>query len=72
MSSPLQIVPISRLFNIIASCVNTEEIEICRSISKDYTEVAYKEGIVNWEKIDEVLKIKIGEREEEILIAEKI
>jgi hypothetical protein len=59
-------VPIKKVFNIIDSCTNSEQLEGCKRLASAYTKLVISKGIINSELVDKTLKIKIQEKKEEL------
>ena len=57
--------PIRKVFSIIDSCTNEDQLESCENIAHHYTQMAIRKGIVNPELISEMLEIKIKEKRSE-------
>lgn len=65
------LIPIKKIIKIINSCVNIRQLETCIKISKCYTKKAKEKGVVNYDKIQENLIIKILERKDELELTER-
>lgn len=65
----MDIIPIKKVFRIIDSCINLEQLDSCKNIAESYTNLISRKNVVNYEKVREVLYIKINERKEEINLA---
>lgn len=61
-----QIVPIKKVFSIIDSCTNSDQLEGCKRLATAYTKLVTSKGVINPELVDETLKIKIQEKREEL------
>lgn len=65
----MDIIPIKKVFRIIDSCINLEQLDSCKNIAESYTNLISRKNVVNYEKVREVIYIKINERKEEINLA---
>ena len=66
MVNELDIVPISKVFSIINSCVNQSQLKTCRQLAIYYTQLAKEKGVVNSKAVKKVLDIKIKEKSNEL------
>ena len=66
MAHELDIVPISKIFSIIDSCINQEQLKTCRQLAIYYTRMAKEKGVVNTKDIKRTLNIKIEEKSSEL------
>jgi hypothetical protein len=66
MKNSLDIVPITKVFSIIDSCINAEQIEGCAKLAVAYTNLAKSKGVINSDLIAETLHIKLQEKIEEL------
>jgi len=64
------LVPIKKVFSIIDSCTNVDQLEGCKRLASAYTKLVTSKGVINPELVDETLRIKIKEKEEELEMAE--
>jgi len=64
-------ISIKKIFKIIDSCIDINQLKNCKKIADLYTNIAYSKGVVNYELIREVLYIRINEKLEEMNIAFK-
>ena len=62
----MKLVPIKKIFKIIDSCTNVEQLHTCKNIADLYTNLSSTQGVVNYEKIRETLYVKINEKKEEL------
>ena len=67
----MKIVPIKKIFKIIDSCTNFQQLETCKKVSNLYTKQASSQGVINTELVKEVLFIKINEKKEELKLTNK-
>ena len=70
MRNSVPLVPISKVFSIIDSCTNTDQLEGCRRLADAYTILVKSKGVINFDLVDETLKIKLQEKQEEIEMCE--
>jgi hypothetical protein len=70
MKNQLPIAPISKVFSIIDSCTNVEQLQGCKKLAMAYTTLAKTYGVINFDLVDETLKIKLQEKQEEIEMCE--
>jgi len=66
MEETLSLAPITRVFSIIDSCTNSNQLKTCEKLADAYTKLAKEKGVVNFKDVRHVLDIKIKEREEEL------
>jgi hypothetical protein len=66
-----KIVSIKKVFKIIDSCINQEQLKTCEKLADYYTEIAKSKGVINPSLIKEVLYIHINEKREELGMAQK-
>lgn len=66
MRDQLEIAPIKKVFRIIDSCTNGDQLKNCEKIANNYTELAKERGVINFNKVKETLNIKIQEKEDEL------
>ena len=71
MADQLDIVPISRVFDIIDSCINEAQLNTCRQLSLYYTQMAKEKGVVNTKDVKKVLDRKIQEKLSELCYIEE-
>jgi hypothetical protein len=64
------LVPIKKVFGIIDSCTNLDQLEGCKRLASAYTKLVILKGVINPELVDETLKIKIKEKQEELKMIE--
>ena len=64
------LVPISKVFSIIDSCTNADQLEGCKRLADAYTTMVKSKGVINFDLVDETLKIKLQEKQEEIEMVE--
>jgi hypothetical protein len=64
----MEITPIKKIFNIIDSCVNLEQLKTCKNVVDLYIRLISKH-VINHEIAREVLYIKINEKKEEMNIS---
>lgn len=62
MRNELKIVSIKKIFSIIDSCTNSNQLKTCERLANNYTKLAEEKGVVNSEIIKESLDIKINEK----------
>ena len=65
------VVPIRKIFSIIASCINIKHLLACEKLSDRYTTIAKCKGIINYTLIRKTLQIKIEEKRSELKLANK-
>lgn len=65
------LIPIKRVFNIIDSCTNVDQLEGCTRLASAYTKLAKSKGVINSEVVNQTLNIKIEEKREELEMVEK-
>jgi hypothetical protein len=70
-SLSIGILPISKIFKIIDSCTNSDQLDSCKKITNFYIDLIKKQGVVNPELARNTLNIKIQERRNEIEYAEE-
>jgi len=66
MENKLELVPIKRVFGIIDSCTNANQLKTCERLVKGYTELAREKGVVNFKDVKKTLNRKIREKEDEL------
>ena len=66
MADHLDIAPISKVFEVIDSCINDKQLETCEKMAVYYTRLAREKGVVNSEAVKETLDLKIEERRAEL------
>jgi hypothetical protein len=64
------LVPIKKVFSIIDSCTNIDQLEGCKRLASAYTKLVTSKGVINPELVDETLQIKIKEKQEELEMVE--
>jgi phage tail sheath gpL-like len=64
------LVPIKKVFSIIDSCTNTDQLAGCKKLASAYTKLVTSKGVVNPELVQETLEIKIQEKQEELEMVE--
>jgi hypothetical protein len=64
------LVPIKKVFSIIDSCTNVDQLAGCKKLASAYTKLVTSKGVVNPELVDETLQIKINEKREELEMVE--
>ena len=60
------IVSIKRVFSIINSCNNINQIEGCKNLIKSYRDLVRKKGVINYDLVYSTLEIKVKEKEAEL------
>jgi len=71
MKETLDLAPITKVFKIIDSCTNHEQLKTCEKLANAYTKLAKEKGIINFNDVKKALYIRIWEREEELKYIEK-
>ncbi|HRT03641.1 MAG TPA: hypothetical protein P5513_06860 [Candidatus Diapherotrites archaeon] len=66
MKEILDLAPITKVFKIIDSCTNHEQLKTCEKLANAYTKLAKEKGIINFNDVKKALYIRIREREEEL------
>ncbi len=66
MENSQDLAPITKVFSIIDSCINSDQLKICKKLADAYTKLAREKGVVNFNAVKQVLEIRIKEREEEL------
>jgi len=66
-----EIVPITRVFKIIDSCRNLKQLNTCKKLAEVYTDLVKSKGVVNYNKVKEILFIRINEKREELGLVNK-
>lgn len=66
MENQLDIVPIKKVFSIIDSCTNSNQLKTCEKLADIYTELAKEKGVINFKTVKETLNIKLQEKEDEL------
>jgi len=66
MANQLDIVPITKVFSIIDSCTNEDQLKTCERIAVAYTQLAKEKGVVNFKQVKKILDRKIHEKEAEL------
>jgi hypothetical protein len=64
------LVPIKKVFSIIDSCTNVDQLAGCKKLATAYTKLVTSKGVINPELVQETLDIKIKERQEELEMVE--
>jgi len=64
------LVPIKKVFSIIDSCTNTDQLAGCKKLASAYKKLVTSKGVVNPELVQETLDIKIQEKQEELEMVE--
>jgi hypothetical protein len=70
MEEALELVPITKVFSIIDSCINHNQLKTCEKLADVYTQLVKEKGVVNFRDVKHVLEIKIEERREELELIE--
>ncbi len=60
------LVPIKKVFSIIDSCTNVDQLAGCKKLASAYTKLVTSKGVINPELVQETLDIRIQERQEEL------
>lgn len=60
------LVPIKKVFSIIDSCTNVDQLAGCKKLASAYTKLVISKGVINPELVKETLDIRIQERQEEL------
>lgn len=60
------IVSITRVFKIINSCTNLDQLKTCENLAEAYTKMAKGKGVINFKDVHRALEIKINEKREEL------
>ena len=58
--------PIKKIFSIINSCYNENQLRSCVKLANNYTRLVQRSGVVNYGLVRETLLIKIKERMNEL------
>ena len=66
MKDNLNLAPITKVFSIIDSCINANQLKTCEKLANAYTKLAKEKGVVNFKDVKESLNRKIKEKEEEL------
>ena len=66
MEDTLDIAPISKVFEVINSCINDKQLETCKKMAVYYTRLAKEKGVINPKAVKETLDIKIEEKRTEL------
>ena len=66
MKKQLELAPIKKVFSIINSCTNINQVQTCKKLVESYTQLAKEKGVVNFKDIKKTLNIKIKEKETEL------
>ncbi|NMC61323.1 MAG: hypothetical protein GYA51_18370 [Candidatus Methanofastidiosa archaeon] len=66
-----QIAPIRKVFNIIDSCENSQQLRTCMKLADYYTQMVKEKGVVNHSLVKETIYIRINEKKEELGLANK-
>jgi len=66
MEQTLELVPIRKVFNIIDSCINENQLKTCEKLADVYTKLAREKGVVNFEDVKKTLNMRIQEKREEM------
>jgi len=61
-----KIAPIKRVFDIIDSCQNEQQLRTCEKLAHYYSQMVKEKGIVNSSLVKETLYIHINEKREEL------
>lgn len=64
------LVPIKKVFSIIDSCTNVDQLAGCKKLATAYTKLVTSKGVINPELVDETLQIRINEKREELEMVE--
>lgn len=64
------LVPIKKVFSIIDSCTNVDQLNGCKKLASAYTKLVTSKGVINPELVDETLQIRINEKREELEMVE--
>jgi hypothetical protein len=64
------LVPIKKVFSIIDSCTNVDQLAGCKKLATAYTKLVTSKGVINPELVQETLDIRIKERQEELEMVE--
>ncbi|HPC12676.1 MAG TPA: hypothetical protein PKX33_02060 [Candidatus Paceibacterota bacterium] len=64
------LVPIKKVFSIIDSCTNSDQLAGCMRLATAYTKLVESKGVINPELVKETLNIRIEEKREEIEMVE--
>ena len=70
MKNNISLIPISKIFSIIDSCINADQLEGCKKLASAYTNMVKHYGVINFDLVDETLQIKLQEKQEEIEMCE--
>lgn len=70
MEEDLKIAPITKVFSIIDSCINMNQLKTCIKIADMYTDIAKRKGVINFNDVKTNIFIKILEKEQELDLAE--
>ena len=70
MSEDITIVPISKVFSIIDSCINMDQLNGCKKLASAYTNMVKHYGVINFDLVEETIQIKLKEKQEEIEMCE--
>ena len=63
-------VPIKKVFSIIDSCTNMDQLIGCKKLVFAYTKLVESKGVINSEVVNEILQIKMNEKIVELEMAE--
>lgn len=66
MEDSLDIAPISKVFEVIDSCINENQLDTCRKMAVYYARLAKEKGVVNPEVVKQTLDLKIEEKRTEL------
>lgn len=70
-SNNSELVPITKVFKIIDSCINSNQLKTCKELANIYTNLVRKKGVINFGDVKETLDIKILEKEIELEYIER-
>lgn len=62
----MKIISIKKIFKIIDSCTNIEQLNTCKNIADLYTKMSSFNGVINYESIRETLYDRINSKRNEI------
>ena len=58
--------PILKVFSIIDSCRTIDQLEVCKRLIDVYINLIKNKGVLNFDLVEETLKIKLREKQEKI------
>ena len=64
----MSLIPIKKVFSIIDSCTNTDQLEGCKRLALAYTKLVASKGVINPELVEKTLLIRIKEKQEKLKI----